>query len=413
MTNRASAPARLAPLACVLALTATTGCARWGSAVLEDNHVAFNTSVAEAMDRQMLLNIVRMSQRRPTQWMTVSLINVQSTVGAGTTGGVTIPADGLVAGATAGSLNFSYTPNITFLPQQGERLARELMSPIPVSTVERLVSAGWPTELVALVALEKLGNVQGFDVTSNRGIVVEGGDFGRMLQLIDLLGNRHMLSLSQVPEAVTWNPDPLAAADVTIDRVMSASQRGGFFFKRDDGLFDYRTIERVPVMTLYDGIEASPEGTELASMLNIPAKPGSYRLVASEDLWPGDTLSMRTRSFVATLQLLSMGVDASPDTPPPTPDVDTEDELYARMAQVKAFDDLSPYVPAVFRVRCSERKPSDPLVSAHDGRYWYWIDRTDHTSRILFAMVRDMYDLQVTGDNQAGPVLTLPVGTGR
>jgi hypothetical protein len=354
-----------------------------------------------------------MSQRRPTQWMTVSLINVQSTVGAGTTGGVTIPADGLVAGATAGSLNFSYTPNITFLPQQGERLARELMSPIPVSTVERLVSAGWPTELVALVALEKLGNVQGFDVTSNRGIVVEGGDFGRMLQLIDLLGNRHMLSLSQVPEAVTWNPDPLAAADVTIDRVMSASQRGGFFFKRDDGLFDYRTIERVPVMTLYDGIEGLPEGIELARMLNIPAKPGSYRLVASEDLWPGDTLSMRTRSFVATLQLLSMGVDASPDTPPPTPDVDTEDELYARMAQVKAFDDLSPYVPAVFRVRCGERKPSDPLVSAHDGRYWYWIDRNDHTSRILFAMVRDMYDLQVTSDNQAGPVLTLPVGTGR
>lgn len=413
MTNRASAPARLAPLACVLALTAATGCARWGSAVLEDNHVAFNTSVAEAMDRQMLLNIVRMSQRRPTQWMTVSLINVQSTVGAGTTGGVTIPADGLVAGATAGSLNFSYTPNITFLPQQGERLARELMSPIPVSTVERLVSAGWPTELVALVALEKLGNVQGFDVTSNRGIVVEGGDFGRLLQLIDLLGNRHMLSLSQVPEAVTWNPDPLAAADVTIDRVMSASQRGGFFFKRDDGLFDYRTIERVPVMTLYDGIEALPEGIELARMLNIPAKPGSYRLVASEDLWPGDTLSMRTRSFVATLQLLSMGVDASPDTPPPTPDVDTEDELYARMAQVEAFDDLSPYVPAVFRVRCSERTPSDPLVSAHDGRYWYWIDRNDYTSKILFAMVRDMYDLQVTGDNQAGPVLTLPVGTGR
>jgi hypothetical protein len=70
-------------------------------------------------------------------------------------------------------------------------------------------------------------------------------------------------------------------------------------------------------------------------------------------------------------------------------------------------------VPAVFRVRCSERTPSDPLVSAHDGRYWYWIDRNDYTSKILFAMVRDMYDLQVTGDNQAGPVLTLPVGTGR
>jgi hypothetical protein len=41
------------------------------------------------------------------------------------------------------------------------------------------------------------------------------------------------------------------------------------------------------------------------------------------------------------------------------------------------------------------------------------VDRNDYTSKILFAMVRDMDDLQVTGDNQAGPVLTLPVGTGR
>jgi hypothetical protein len=49
----------------------------------------------------------------------------------------------------------------------------------------------------------------------------------------------------------------------------------------------------------------------------------------------------------------------------------------------------------------------------HDGRHWYWIDRTDRTSRILFAMVRDMYDLQVTAEGQATPILTLPVGTGR
>ena len=39
-----------------------TGCARWGGQILEDNHVAFNTSVSDAMDRQMLLNIVRMSK---------------------------------------------------------------------------------------------------------------------------------------------------------------------------------------------------------------------------------------------------------------------------------------------------------------------------------------------------------------
>jgi hypothetical protein len=64
-------------------------------------------------------------------------------------------------------------------------------------------------------------------------------------------------------------------------------------------------------------------------------------------------------------------------------------------------------------VHCTDQAPKDALVSVHDGRHWYWIDRADYTSRILFAMVRDMYDLQVTAENQSSPVLTLPVGTGR
>ena len=405
------APRMLAAIA-TSALT-LAGCASWGSRILEDNHVAFNTSLAEAMDRQMLLNIVRMSQRRPAQWMSVSLINVQSTVGAGTNGGVAVPADGMVSGATAGNLSFSYTPNITFLPQQGERLARELMSPIPVSTVERLVSAGWPIELVILMCIEKIGNVNGFDVTSDRGIVIENGDFGRLLQMINRLGQRHLVSFSQVPEAVTWNADPIPRADVTVDRIMQASKGGGAFFKRPDGDYDYRTIERVPVMTLYPGIERSPDAPELTRMLGLPAKPESFRLVSSEDIWPGDTLSMRARSFVATLQLLSMGVDAFPGAPAPAEDIDTEAELYARMATANENQDLSPFVGAVFRVRCSTSRPADALVAVNDGRHWYWIDRGDYTSRTLFAMVRDMYDLQVTSEGQSGPVLTLPVGTGR
>lgn len=400
----------------LLSVLPVAGCANWGSKILEDNHVAFNTSVAEAMDRQMLLNIVRMSQRRPAQWMTVSLINVQSTVGAGASGAVgNIPLGGPFGenSTAGGNVNFSYTPNITFLPQQGERLARELMSPIPVSTVERLVSAGWPAELVILMCVEKFGGVQGFDVTGDRGIVLENGDFGKLLQLLNALGKRHLVSLSQVPEAVTWNADPIPKADVTIDRVIAASKDGGAFYKRPDGDFDFRTIAKVPVITFYEGIESIPEAAMLSHMLKLPARAGSYRIVESEDIWQGDTLSLRARSFVATLQLLSMGVDPKPGTPAVVPDVDTEDELYARMAAAGVGEDLSPYVRAVFRIQCGVDRPADPLVSAHDGRHWYWIHRDDYTSRILFAMVRDMYDLQVTGAGQANPVLTLPVGTGR
>jgi hypothetical protein len=57
--------------------------------------------------------------------------------------------------------------------------------------------------------------------------------------------------------------------------------------------------------------------------------------------------------------------------------------------------------------------PDCGLVAVRDGRHWYWIDPTDRTSRTLFAMVRDMYGLQVASESQSSPILTLPVGTGR
>jgi len=409
-----SRPLLSLPLAALAAVSLPlSGCAGWGSAVLEDNHVAFNASVAETLDRQMLLNIVRMSQRRPTQWMAVSLINVQSTVSANANGTVTVPTTGLVNGGTGGAVTFSYTPNITFVPQQGERLARELMSPIPVSTVERLVSAGWPLPLVTLMCVEKVGTVKGFDVTSDKGIRLDTGDFGLLLQSLDALGSRHLVSLSQVPEAVTWNSEPIDGSEVTVDRIIQSSKGGGAFVRLPDGRYDYRTIERVPVITFYDGIETAPEAADITRLLRLPAKADSYRLVASEDIWPGATLSVRARSFVATLQLLSMGVDQSPNAPGPKNDIDSGEELYRLMAGVRPDLDLSPYITAVFRVRCGPSKPDDALVAVRDGRYWYWIDREDRSSRTLFAMVRDMYDLQVTSESQSSPILTLPVGSGR
>ena len=79
------------------------GCAQWGGEVLRDNHVAFNTSVAQAMDRQMLLNIVRLSRDEPTQWMTVSAINVNTSVSVEPSGSAAIPANGVVSGSVGGA----------------------------------------------------------------------------------------------------------------------------------------------------------------------------------------------------------------------------------------------------------------------------------------------------------------------
>lgn len=388
------------------------GCAQWGSAVLEDNHVAFNSAVADAMDRQMLLNIVRMSERRPTQWMTVSVINVQSTVGAGANGTVTIPSSGLVGGEAGGHLSFSYSPNITFVPQQGERLARELMASIPISTLEHLVSAGWSPEVVMLMCVGKFEHTSSFQVTYRHGIRLPNGDFGRMLQLMASLGDRGLLTLTQAPEEIVWNATPIPAEQIDVARIVQGSKDAGFFAPRPDGGYDYRTTELVPVLVLHPGIESAPEAADLERVMGVLPRAGSHRIVTSQEPGLEQHVAIRTRSFMATLQLLSAGVDPFPDAPGPQHDLDTLDELFAAMASVGEQFDLRQHMSALFRIHCSDRRPSDAVVSVHNGRHWYWIAPEDKSSRSAFAMIRDMYDLQVTATGQS-PLLTLPVGAGR
>ena len=386
------------------------GCAQWGANVLQENHVAFNTAVCQAMDSQMLLNIVRMSMEEPTQWMMVSSINVNTSVGGTLTGGVTIPSSGFVSGTSGGTTSFTYTPNITMIPKQGEQLARELMSPIPVSSIESMVSASWPMSWVIFLTCEQFQNVSSFDVT--RGFEIHANDlrFGRMMQLFDELQSKHFTSLSQTSVPIVWNEEPIPAAEVNLGSIVSAKKDRALMRKRLDGMYDYVSIESVPVLTMYEGIQNDSHGKELLKLLDLENVPGSYRMISVENPLPGKHVSMRTRSLAALMQLMSFGVDSVANAPPPQENVDTPEELWNLLSATTKATDLSHNVNAVFRVHRGSRVPSDATVSVAFRGQQFWIEASDRTSKEVFALVRDLYDLQVKSGNEATPVLTIPVG---
>jgi hypothetical protein len=388
------------------------GCAQWGGDVLRDNHVAFNTSVAEAMDRQMLLNIVRLSRDEPTQWLTVSAINVNTSVGVTPTGLATIPANGAVSGTAGGAANFTYTPNITFIPRQGEQLANELMAPIPVSSVEHMVSASWPISWVVFLSCERVQEVDSFDVTSGFGVRATDARFARLMQLFDKLQQRQEISLSQVPLPFTWNRQPIPDAEYSLGRVIDGKRERASLVPREGGGFDFVSIEPAPVLTIYPNATRSAECSELLKLLELGDEPGNFRIVGLEGQLQGDFVTLRTRSLSALLRLLSFGVDRERNAPPPPSDVDAPEELWGLMG-ANAGDnaiDLSPYVNAVFRVQRGASAPADAPVSVFYRGDWFWIDAKDTTARKVFALVRDLFDLQVKSGNDTQPVLTVPVG---
>ena len=380
--------------------------------MLRDNHVAFNTSVAEAMDRQMLLNIVRLSRDEPTQWLTVSAINVNTSVGVTPAGTATIPSNGLVSGTAGGAANFTYTPNITFIPRQGEQLANELMAPIPVSSVEHMVSASWPISWVVFLCCERVQEVDSFDVTSGFGVRATDARFARLMQLFDKLQQRQEISLSQVPLPFTWNRQPIPDAEYSLGRVIDGKRERASLVPREGGGFDFVSIEPAPVLTIYPNATRSAECSELLKLLELGDEPGNFRIVGLEGQLQGDFVTLRTRSLSALLRLLSFGVDRERNAPPPPSDVDAPEELWGLMG-ANAGDnaiDLSPYVNAVFRVQRGASAPADAPVSVFYRGDWFWIDAKDTTARKVFALVRDLFDLQVKSGSDTQPVLTVPVG---
>jgi hypothetical protein len=112
------------------------------------------------------------------------------------------------------------------------------------------------------------------------------------------------------------------------------------------------------------------------------------------------------------LRLLSFGVDATRDAPPPPTDVDCPGELWMLMRSNAGHShvDLAENVNAVFRVHRGATPPDDASVSVPYRGDWFWLDAKDQTARQVFALVRDLFDLQVSSGGQTQPVLTVPVG---
>jgi hypothetical protein len=391
-----------------------SGCAQWGGRVLENNHVAFNEAVADSMDKQMLLNVVRLSKSASTQWLMVSSINVNTSVSANANASINSEAasvPGVTSGGGVGG-GFNYTPNITYIPRQGEELAKEMMSPVPVDSIEKMVSAGWPISWVIFLTCERVQRITSFDVTFGTTMGLDDAKFGRLLELVDLLQERQMVSLSLTPQGVTWNDQPIPETEVTLDRLIQSEKDRIFYRKRPDGAgYDLVSIASVPVFTVYPEAEKIPEGKEFCQMMELPG-PGDYRLVSVENApLEGKRISIRTRSLAALMRLMSYGVDAEAGAPSPSPNVDSPTELWKHMQQVNfANYNAAHDVRAVFRIHRDTSMPDDSTVQVPFDGDWYWINDKDVTSKAIFALVTDLYNLQVKSDNSIAPVLTIPVG---
>jgi len=401
---------RLATLGCVSVLPlALGGCASMTANQIEEEHVAFNTAVADAMDRQMLLNIVRLWHSQSTQWMQVASINTTAEYSVGI-GGAAFFRDGQTTGDLSGRGGYSYRPTLTFNPLEGEQLARELMSPVQVESMVNLVSAGWPVSWLLFLVVDRCEDLESFDVSEHFGVIAGDPRFGRLLELCDDLEKRQLMSLvlSQIP--VTWNATPLEPSQVTAGAISSAREENCRYVLRPEGNYDYMSVETAPVFVMYPGLEDDTAGREFVTLMRLDPGPNSYRLVTVDSPIIADiTVSVQTRSLLAMLRFLSYGVSIGSEHPPVT--AMSPSEVFQSLTASAGHDQVvKNAVRNFFRVNQTESRPANSAVEVFYEGAWYWIADDDLLSKQLFSLVRDLYDLQVKSQPGGRPVLTIPVG---
>ena len=339
----------LAPLL-VLALL-LGGCGSIGPLVVARDRFDYNGEVSRSWKEQMLLNIVKSRYLDPPVFLDVSQIvsgyTLQGTVTAGTDSDNTA-ISGLSAGVSG---TYTDRPTITYTPLTGAQFNREIMQPIPPSTVLFAMTSGWPVDLVFRIAVRGIN-----------GIENDGPDEPRYDRLLVV-----MRALQQ--------------ADALGMRVIS----------EDKG-------ETVALL-YFRPMALKPEQTallqEARGILALPPDINEFRVRFGQLRARKGEISLLTRSMLQILVDLGAFVDV--------PEADLKAGRVPAGAEIK---------PGVGRLHISygKDKPEGPYVTVSYRGGWFWIDDTDLDSKRTFSLVLLLSTLTETGGRESLPLVTIPAG---
>ena len=120
-------PLTRAQLAVVLLCVMESGCA--STVALDRAVLAYDTTTAESVSKQLLLNIARARQNQPMHFTAISNIaaTYRFTLNAGVGGALTGDSGGLLVPLVGA--NAEENPTISIAPMQGEEFTQRLLTP--------------------------------------------------------------------------------------------------------------------------------------------------------------------------------------------------------------------------------------------------------------------------------------------
>jgi hypothetical protein len=258
-------------------------------------------------------------------------------------------------------LAYEENPTITYVPVQGDKYLRQLMSPLPL-------------DMLVLMSRAVTSPVNYLTLLANR---------------INDMGNPDFL---EVPSAL---PDPRFQRFVELNGELDRA--GVIQFVRDpgkDGSFDILITRYAPAY--------SEEVRAYLALLGLPMPvEGSKDIILPVILGvEGGALggiAISTRSTFDLIEILRAAVEIPQE--------------HAGVGGVALNYPPPGLAGKNIHIHASESRPKRAILAVKHRGYWFYIDDTDMRTKLFYHLVRTLWSVSIAaaGDQRAGPVLTIPV----
>jgi hypothetical protein len=406
------------------------GCAL-GPVALERNRLKYNEAVRQTWNEQFLLNMVRLRYRDPPQFDAVTNILSSHEFGAATNNQEQLRSNetnlkntvnnNLFAQYLFGvNANIVERPTLTIAPLEGPEFTQHLLGPIHLETLVLLLTTGWDVDRVLRVAVHELNGVENVKrVVSDLDQPPHPEAFVALTRRLRALQHQGLLEFAY-EDFKSPASAPLLTGEGSLkpaDLIAAADKRYEYqVAKLDKEKKEEVTLlakERAPVMRVAPAAWGQGCGAEeVTQLLRLTPGVESYRMYQGDDRGqlrvpdhPGQDLLVSTRSLVGVLQFVSKSVQV------PQAHVD-EGLVRDRGDGANEVFDWSGVLGGLIRVKSQKVRPAHAFVATKYRGYWFYIDDDDLTSKSTFALILELYGLELAGGVGPGPIVTVPIGGG-
>jgi hypothetical protein len=338
---------------------ALAGCAAIGPGRVTRDRFDYVGAISDSWKQQMLLNLLKVRYSDAPVFLDVSSVIASYTLGANISvkGEYAPPGRGDTLGGFGAGANIEERPTITFSPLAGEKFARSLMTPLPVSGILYLLQAGFPAENVlraCAISVNGLENAYGGRENARTG----DPRFAELLQ------------------------------------ALRAAQRAGVIDVRQKSPKD-----RDAAVLVFHPTRETPEAARVRELLGIP--PGTRELEVVYGAFPASPgeLAILTRSMLQVMTDFASQIDL--------PERDAREGRAHVLESFEARDEK--LFPTFLRVRHGDSAPADAYVAVKYRGVSFWIDDRDEPTKAAFSKLMFMLALtETTGATTGAPVLTVP-----